>query len=187
MWKHNQSEDGFVFAVALRPGTRRIVVSAMNWVDTTEVLVRLFDREEREIRLIAMGRDLHGAAEISGNAGARLSIGTSTRPARLAIWSHSRPHSFDVLRRVLPVSLSGVAEHIPGFTNNNPAEIPNSAELASALEEIAWASFGGSIKDNAVAAAISLLQHLALHPLDRSTKLGALVAALCQKQGTIWR
>ena len=163
------------------------MVSAENWVGTAEVLVRLFDREEQAIHLIGIGRDLHGTAEIFQNAGARLSMSTSTRPARLAIWSHSRPHSSDVLRRVLPVSLSGAVEHLAGCKSSTPAHNASGAELASALEEIAWASFGKSIEDNAVAAAVSLLRHLAFHPLDRSTKLGALAAALCQKQGTVWR
>jgi hypothetical protein len=92
------------------------------------------------------------------------------------------------LRRVLPISLSSAVGDIPVITNGDPVSVAESltaAALAGALEEIASASLGGSIQEDAIAAAVSLLQHLALHPLHRSNKLGALVAALCQKQGMI--
>jgi hypothetical protein len=61
-----------------------------------------------------------------------------------------------------------------------------SAALSGPLEEIALESLGGTaIQGDEIAVSIALLQHLALHPLHRSNKLGALVAALCQKRGTI--
>jgi hypothetical protein len=188
MWKHNESGDRFVFEDLLRPGTSRIVVSGENWAEAAEVLVRLIDQEEREVSLIAIGRDLHGAADLPRRTDARLRIETSSPPAQLAIWSHSRPHSSDLWRRVLPQSLSGPIGEVRSITYDEPASVAEalaSTALSGPLEEIASAWLGGRTQGDAMAAAIALLQHLALHPLDRSNKLGALVAALCQKQGTI--
>jgi hypothetical protein len=188
MWKHKQSGDGFIFADFLRPGTSRIVVSCRNWVEATGVSVRVFDAEEREVRLIAIGRDLHGAADLSQRPGARLKIESSGPPARLAIWSHSRSHSAELWRRVLPSSLACAIGDVPGITRYNPAAMAESltgGELSAALDEIASAWLGEGLQGDAIADAVALLQHLALHPLHRSNKLGALVAALCQKQGTI--
>jgi hypothetical protein len=188
MWKHNQTADHFRFAVLLQPGTSRIVVSGTNWVDSEEVFVRLFDREEREVRLIAIGRDLHGAADLSQSAGVRLSIETSSRPADLAIWSHSRPHSSDLWRRVLPRSLSSVIGEVGRITHCNPAAVAESlagGALSDLLEEISSAWSRGTNREDAIPTTVALLQYLACHPLHRSDKLGALVAALCQKPGTI--
>jgi hypothetical protein len=188
MWKQKQSGDGFIFADFLHPGTSRIVVSCLNCVEATGVSVRVFDAEVREVRLIAIGRDLHGAAELSQRPGARLKIESSGPPARLAIWSHSRSHSAELWRRVLPSSLGSTIGEVPGITRYNLAAMAESlagGELSAALDEIASASLGEAPQGDAIAAAVVLLQHLALHPLHRSSRLGALVAALCQKQGTI--
>jgi hypothetical protein len=187
MWKHHQSGRGFVFADPLRLGTSRIVVSGRNWVEAATAFVRLVDPEEREVPLIAVGRDLHGAADLSGRGGAQLRIETSSPPPQLAIWSHSRPHSSDLWRRVLPTSLSGGIGEIQGVNHSDPAALVESfasAALSDSVAEIALASLEGPIQADAITAAVALLRHLADHPLHRSNKLGALIAALCQKQGT---
>ena len=188
MWKHNQSGDGFVYAVLLRPGTSQIVVSGRDCGEALSLLIRLVDGAERAVQLIAIGRELHGAANLSQRAGARLQIESSSPPARLAIWSHSRPHSADLWRRSLPKSLSGALTQEPRINQDRRASVAESlanGALSGPLDEIASGWLEGPVPADAIAAASALLQHLARHPLHRSNTLGALVAALCQKQGTI--
>jgi len=188
MWKQNPNGGGFVFGDLLRPGTSRIVLSGRNWIERAEVLVRLLDRDEREVPLIAIGQGLYGAADLSGRAGARLSIETSSPPTQLAIWSHARPHSSELWRRVLPKCLGSAIDEVPGMARGDPAPVAErlaTEALSGVLEEIASAWLGEANREDAIVVAIALMQHLALHPLQRSNKLGALIAALCQKQGTI--
>lgn len=123
---------------------------------------------------------------VRSDAEARLQLEAVEPPSGIAIATYSRANPSNRWRRVLPACLTSPGVAHTETSHRNPEDFAKMCALgplSATLGEIATDFVSGPLTEGSLQAAAVLLRRLATHPMDRSAKLGALAAALCQKDG----
>jgi hypothetical protein len=187
MWGRGGARRTCVAEIKIPAGANYLVVSGRGWRDA-EAALCANGRPERAIALTRVGEDIRGAATISSDDEARLRLEAGEPPGALAIGVYARPYPSSRWRVVLPACLNSPGPAAADAIRRDVedfAKICAGKPLATSLTEIAADCLSGPLNDASLQAAGVLLRHLAAHPMDRSAKLGALAAALCQKDSAL--
>jgi hypothetical protein len=184
MWSADAQSGRFVVTSRLQRGTRRVVVFARLWPHSRDSLVKIGGCGETDIALFSAGQGAYGACNLPEGPDAELRIETSVPPDVLTCWSFSRVHPSDLWRRALPASLIGRVPE-PRSTPRVSCETITAqlarGDLSDVLGEVASTWLGGGSEER-FPVTKAVLEHLDCHPLQRTSALGAFVAALCQPQ-----
>ena len=183
MWSTDAAQRA-TLVMRCRRGSTYVTVQADGWSDATAVSVSVSSPFPSEVTLRTVGSTVIAVCRLAASPGNTIRL-TAERPAAGLVWRQSAvPLRAGLWQGLLPAGLPPSAQVGANGTADRSAIAHHlgTGDVDAALNELA-AGWTGSPDDDQVAATRLLLQDLAAHPMRRSERLGALVAALCD--GTV--